>query len=325
MSAADLPAAGALATGPDDPREGPCDTARLRPSRTILEFLDEPEPEYDWAVPDLLEREDRVVLTGAEGGGKSTVLRQIGVQGASGVHPFTLEPVEPISVLLVDLENGKRHLRRELHKLWAKVSHSLDPERFRVCPYPAGIDLGNPFWSDWLAERVVANGPDLLIIGPIYKMATGDSTTEEVARKITAPIDAIRTEHHCAVILEAHSPYSANGGRRPTRPFGSSVWSRWPEFGLHLSETGQLTHWRGERDEREWPSALKRGGEWPWTVETNTRALIFARILDETRTHGGPLSLRDLETRLTASKDTISRAIKANQAQYDTVLEEVGG
>jgi ATPase subunit of ABC transporter with duplicated ATPase domains len=60
-------------------------------------FLAEPDPEYDWLIPGLLERGDRVIVTGQEGKGKSTLLRQIGVQVAAGIHPFTLDDIVPTS------------------------------------------------------------------------------------------------------------------------------------------------------------------------------------------------------------------------------------
>src|SRR5690606_18474248 len=37
--------------------------------REAHEFLAEPDPEYDWLIPGLLERGDRVILTGQEGRG----------------------------------------------------------------------------------------------------------------------------------------------------------------------------------------------------------------------------------------------------------------
>jgi len=44
--------------------------------QTISEFLDVPESEddYDWVIPDILERGDRLMLTGAEGAGKALAL-----------------------------------------------------------------------------------------------------------------------------------------------------------------------------------------------------------------------------------------------------------
>jgi replicative DNA helicase len=100
------------------------------------------------------------------------------------------------------------------------------------------------------------------------------------------------------------------------------LWSRWPEFGLHLSAKGQLLHWRGARDERNWPAALNRGGDWPWTPETDQRAVTFARILEEVQTQSRRLSERELATALDAPKTTIHRAIQANQAQFDAACEE---
>ncbi len=92
------------------------------------------------------------------------------------------------------------------------------------------------------------------------------------------------------VMIEAHSPHASNGGKRPIRPYGASLWLRWPEFGIYLSPEGQLQHWRGQRDERDWPAALKRGGLLPWTVVTRERDLLWARIAQSCADAGDQLS-----------------------------------
>ena len=56
---------------------------------SLREFLDRDDPPFDWVVPGLLERGDRLILTGAEGLGKSVLMRQLAVCAAAGVHPFT--------------------------------------------------------------------------------------------------------------------------------------------------------------------------------------------------------------------------------------------
>ena len=121
-------------------------------------------------------------------------------------------------------------------------------------------------------------------------------------------------------MMEAHQPYAA-GGRRAERPYGASLWSRWPEFGLHLAESGELRHWRGARDEREWPGALVRGGEWPWTAPTDSKAVTFARMCEAVLETGELLSYRDLAARLGCSKTTVERAIDANKAEWKRVCE----
>jgi len=288
------------------------------------DFLNEPEPDYDWLVPGLLEKGDRLILTGQEGKGKSTLLRQIGIQIASGIHPFTLDPITPARVLHLDLENPRRLVRRALHPMRLSAGDRLTRGFFTPVIWSEGLDLRDPADEIRLIELVETIRPDLLITGPSYKLAGGDPTTEEHARQVTSIIDGLRVTHGFALLLEAHQPYAATpGARRAERPYGASLWSRWPEFGLHLADDGQLRPWRGARDERAWPAALQRGGEWPWTVVTDQRGITFARILDETRAARRELSARELSTLLGGHHSTISRAIDVNRDQYDRVLTEI--
>jgi hypothetical protein len=300
---------------------------KLKLSRTVDEFIDEDEPEHDFKVPGVIETRERVILTGGEGMGKSTFLRQFGYQASQGLHPFGGADFEPIRVLLLDLENPKAQLRRKLRELRVVVHQAVgddyDPTRLRVIPRPEGLNLLEPEDREWLYGRLDANRPDLLIVGPLYKLALGDPTSEEVARLVAGTLDVAMAKFGVSVLVEAHSPYASGGGKRPMRPYGASLWSRWPDFGIHLAESGALIHWRGPRDERQWPEMLTRGGEWPWTAATTSREVTFARLCDVIREHGCRLPVRELGQLLQVPKSTVQRAIQANQKQYDALLAEV--
>lgn len=246
----------------------------------LWEFLATEDPPYDWIVPDLLERGDRLMLTGLEGLGKSVLVRQLAVCIAAGLHPFTLEPTDPHRVLIIDCENSERQSRRRFRPLAAasiKARHRVPDGALRIIHRPEGIDLTRGDDAAWLLERVAAHQPDVLFIGPFYRLHNANINDELPARKTVAVLDQVRTSVDCALIIEAHSGHGEPGRLRSVRPAGSSLQLRWPEFGLGLrppadyeAKAGErckeveLVAWRGGRDDRSWPSKLVYGDLWPW-------------------------------------------------------------
>lgn len=235
--------------------------------RTAAEFIDGPD-DYDWLVPGLIERGDRLLLTGSEGAGKTILTRQIAVAVAHGAHPFGGRPFHPRRVLLFDLENGERPLRRWLRRL-VQVAGSV-PDTLWVEERQAGLDLTRPEDEQHLRSVCEKVAPDLLVIGPLYRLHSGDVSKEEAARHLTVVLDGIRARYRCAIVMETHAPHGNGIGQRDLRPLGSSLFRRWPEFGLGIrlkdADTAELVSWRGGRDDRDWPRELRRGGagEWPW-------------------------------------------------------------
>lgn len=249
----------------------------------LWDFLATEDPDYDWVIPGLLERGDRLVWTGFEGLGKSMFTRQLAVMVAAGLDPFSEVKIPPKRVLMIDCENSERQSRRKFRPL---ANATIDMNRYvaegqlRLIHKPAGIDLTRDDWAAWLMERVTAHQPDLLIIGPFYRLHAGDMNDERNARKVVGVLDAVRTKVDCALLTEAHAGHGEAGRNRSLRPAGSSLLLRWPEFGYgiapHPDESGapgspvrrvEVKQWRGGRDERQWPSYLRWGNPWPWVID----------------------------------------------------------
>lgn len=249
------------------------------PNALTLDQLLAEEITYNWLVPGLLERGDRLVITGAEGLGKSTVARQIAVAVAAGLHPFNLTPVEPRRVLVIDCENGRQMSQRKFRPMAEAAARKGHPvgNQLHLEIRPEGLDLHKHQDARWLLKRVEKYQPDLLVIGPLYRLAMGDSNDDTAAKGVAAVLDKARAVSGCALVMETHSPHQTNNsGKRTVRPFGSSVWLRWPEFGYgiqYADEPGaqelrlvDWVPWRGARDERQWPHQLIQGSAngWPW-------------------------------------------------------------
>lgn len=242
-------------------------------------FCDQPDPETDWVVPGLLDASDRTIVVAQEGAGKSVLLRQLAVMAGQGLHPFTQQRIPKVRSLLVDLENPSRIVRKNTRGVLTQVrNHVPDYEQGQTWIWhrPGGIDLRSRAGAAEFDSVCREVQPRLVCLGPLYKSYRADSTKREhdVASEVAYVLDDLRTRHGFAIVLEHHAPLK-QGGVREMRPFGSLLWTQWPEVGIKLvpeDEKGQrmkVGTWRGSRDERPWPSYLVRGSTWPWEALYN--------------------------------------------------------
>lgn len=231
------------------------------------------DTEYDWLIDGLLERKDRLIVTGSEGAGKSTFVRQFAVMSAAGIHPFTQKPIVPLNVLVVDAENSERQWARAVHKMLfaAKAKGAGDPgTNVRLACSPR-LDITRDSHLGQIHRLIDEHQPDLVCIGPLYRLSPNALQTDDDAAPVLAALDTIR-DRNLALIIEAHAGHAMNaGGERNLRPRGSSALLGWPEFGYGLRlvpATGemQFSQWRGDRDARDWPELLRKGNQFPFEV-----------------------------------------------------------
>ncbi|GAA3948132.1 AAA family ATPase [Microbacterium soli] len=246
--------------------------------RWLRDVLDVPEEAdaYDWVIPDLLERQDRLMLSAAEGSGKSTMLRQIAILAAAGIHPFQFNQIDPVNVLVVDAENSERQWRRAARGLadTAAQRGRRDPRNHLALHCVPVMDVTRANDLGQLHRWIDECEPALMLLGPLYRVAGGSSlNTDEDVAPLLAALDSIR-ERGVAMLLEVHAGHArSTSGERELRPRGSSALLGWPEFGLGLRRdkkvegrhpTFSLVRWRGDRDRRDWPDRLVRGQIFPW-------------------------------------------------------------
>ncbi|WP_432129598.1 ATP-binding protein [Streptomyces tendae] len=310
--------------------------------RDVFDFLgDDAEDTPDWVVPGLLERQDRIIVTGLEGSGKSVLGRQVGVCAACGIHPFDLTRfgIQPIRVMIIDLENPTKLVRRNIRDLVDRAGGRLAPGMLHVVSRPDGMNLVGNDGAELRAELDAFGDVDLVVIGPLYKMVTeGDVTEEPVARELTATLDRLRIEYGFALFIEAHAPHQTGATSDPkkmtTRPYGASLFKRWPEFGyfLHYDEesgAGELLRWRKDRQpDRSWPALLRRGGKWPWTVPASEADEQWARYRAAAeelaqQNRGAAPSRQKLANRLEVSKTTVNRMIDDRRGDWDRLCAEL--
>lgn len=249
---------------------------------TVRAMLNEPDRPDDWLIPGLLSREERVVVVAGEGIAKTTLMRQFAVCLAGGLNPWTRKRVSNgLRVLYVDSENSRSQSTRAYRWIAPRCSSPVIApgwkDRILHKTRNDGLDLPG-IDAQWFIDTADRFCPDVLILGAAYKMMLGDPQKDRDVLALFAIIDKVRVQHKAAVLIETHS---GNGGPqgREMRPYGSSVWRRWPEVGIgyYRDDTEgvvqydkprnlKMVEFRGARERRDWPDLIQYGSknEMPW-------------------------------------------------------------
>ena len=230
--------------------------------------------ESRFTLPSLLKRNERLVITGSEGGGKSVFVYQMLTGAAFGVDTFTLQRSEPQRVLFLDVENNAFQARANLDKIVPTLREIAPNEtpnwrslKRRVVDLLATKDRAD------VIRRVVHYSPDILYMGTAYKLTDVSDDAHRSVRAIQSVVDRIRQEVDCTVIVEHHAGHGTMNDRNNMRPEGSSYWLRWPDFGYGMQPMStkdgrrlmRLGAWRGDRaTDRRFPVAVKQGDVFPW-------------------------------------------------------------
>lgn len=240
-------------------------------AKTVAELLEESDDTPDWLIPGLLERRDRLMLTGEEGLGKSHLLRQIALFAAAGRDPFSTRTFSPIKAAIIDCENTWNQVRRKIRPVVERLGASGGGHADRVMvDCLSRIDITRDRDLARIHQLLDALQPDVVVIGPLYRLVPRALQTDDDTAPVLAALDTIR-DRGAAVLIEAHAGHAiGKGGIRDLRPRGSSSLLGWPEFGYGMRGIGtegyaDLVPWRGNREEREWPQRLKRADGFRWT------------------------------------------------------------
>lgn len=244
-------------------------------AKTLGQILDAPEVAEDWVIPNLFERGDRMIITGYEGLGKTTWIRQMGICASAGINPITLDHLpKPIKTLVVDVENSEKQWRRETYGM-ARFAANYGPasprDNMHVYCGPR-MDLRKDKDLGLVHRLVDEHQPEILFIGPIYRLVPNGINSDEEAAPLIAALDTLR-DRGLVLVMEAHAPKGQNGERN-LAPRGSAALMGWPEFGFGLAPKqdgsgADIVRWRADRDaKREWPVELDRWSQLPWVADT---------------------------------------------------------
>jgi replicative DNA helicase len=119
-----------------------------------------------------------------------------------------------------------------------------------------------------------------VVIGPLYNLANKDLSDHAVVAEMKSAINEGRGISGTAFIMEHHAPHRGNGDKdRSVRPYGSSTFLKWPDFGYGLKPEEIEGHYELQKTRfprvrsRHFPGWVRWGRpntlEWPWMPMTD--------------------------------------------------------
>lgn len=255
-------------------RDGDAGVADDITAMTARELLEQTDDEPEWLIPGLLERRDRLMLTGEEGLGKSHMLRQMAIHYAAGLDPFRDQgKFAPGSALIIDCENTWAQVRRKIRPSIQHVNtRGQDPSDRLIVDCTNRMDITRDRDLARIHQLLDAYQPDLVVIGPLYRLVPRALQTDDDTAPVLAALDTIR-DRGAALLMEAHAGHGASGDRGNLRPRGSASLMGWPEFGFGMKGVSEgiadLIPWRGQREERDWPKRIRRADGFRWMPHEN--------------------------------------------------------
>lgn len=244
-------------------------------SLTIQELSSRADDLAPVVIPGMMHQDYRTIVVAEEGAGKSLMLRTIAMSASQGFHPFSHQEIKPIRALVVDLENPAQAILQTAEPfdrhLQMRNPSGYDSERFRVWRRPGGIEIRRLADRAELQREIAFHRPDLVCIGPIYKMYRrgANESYEDSADEAMGVLDDLRMKYGFALVLEHHAAKGRAGEKRDLTPMGSQRWMAWPEIGISLYKEASdptvlnVKRYRGDRlTGVNWPDRIVRDKAW---------------------------------------------------------------
>lgn len=242
---------------------------------TIDELASNGEEIAPVVIPGMMHRDYRTIVVAEEGAGKSLLLRTIAMSASQGFHPFSHQRIRPVRALIVDLENPAQAILQTAvpfsEQLRYRDPDGYDSDRLRIWRRPGGIEIRKMADRAELQREIAFHRPELVCIGPIYKMYRrgANESYEDSADEAMAVLDDLRTKYEFALVMEHHAAKGKSGEKRDLTPMGSQRWMAWPEIGISLYKdqndptTMHVKRYRGDRlTGVAWPDRIVRDRIW---------------------------------------------------------------
>lgn len=245
------------------PREIEDEPVEVPKDRELAPWPD-PLPRRPILIPGLAQRKVVTVIAGAGGDGKSLYTLQMGIAAAVG-KPFAhWEPVGPMKVLYLNLEDDRDEVQRRASAICAVMGiepaelrgrfHHMDVNRFPLLKKNKRPEEDQPEYeptgyNTTLRNLIQEERYDLVILDPLIEMHTGlDENSNDDMKELMQVIRGMSREGNAAIFAVHHFRKGGQSGEADSARGGSAIINscRVAITLARASETAKARNWEGD-------------------------------------------------------------------------------
>lgn len=240
-------------------KESGSNEVRLQVGRSFA-FFGRPLGDYQLPPPEdpsellkhrYLCRRGALLLTGPTGVGKSSLIMQALCLWANGLPFLGIEPVRPMSSVLIQAENDDGDIAEMRNGVCTGLNFTEQQRHIaftKVIVQCASGLTGRKFCEEEVRCLLDVHSPDLLSIDPSLSVLGGDSKEQkDVGTFLRQYLNPELFTHDCGCLMSHHTNKPKSGGddKAPMngdwayQGSGSAEWANWPRAVLSLQSSGQ--------------------------------------------------------------------------------------
>ena len=226
------------------------------------------------------------LLAAETGCGKSSLIMQLALHWAAGIHCFDFAPTDALKILLIQAENDNRDLNEEIHGICRGAREiemlalsTLNRAKENIKIISDAVHSGESFIT--FLDKMLDENPetDLLIIDPLFSFIGCDLSKQgEVTNFLRNQLNPILKRynvgalvvHHMPKPTRAQFPFPKNASNATYSYHGSGEFANWARFAVILERSKDSA---GETFFMLTPA--KRGERLNW--ETNIKYLRWSK------------------------------------------------
>jgi RecA-family ATPase len=215
-------------------------------SYSFKEFLERPEQEIVWVVPNLISRGGGIIIASEPGLGKTQISMQAAIHMALGKDFIGWKIDKQHKILMYSLEMGAaqvQYFMKTMRNGMSEEEYEILHNNFHIIPLGEQLRFDSPEEQNKIEESISVCKPDGIIIDSFGRAIGGSINSDEAVLNVFRYVDTkLKKPNNSFVWFVHHTRKPQVGNKKPKNLsdlYGNQYIGAWPDTAFSLWPSGE--------------------------------------------------------------------------------------